>query len=704
MKIIDIVKGYIGRGWMPVPIPFKGKGPIIPGWQKFTVTSENIGEHFNGKDQNVGIILGQVSGGLSDVDLDCREAVALAPRMLPKTGAVFGRHSKPKSHYLYTVYEPEPKAAIRLEDEEGSTIIELRLGGKAGAQTVFPGSVHPSGEKIEWVSSGDTAKISCAELRAAIVRIAIGSLMMRHWPGKGWHEASLRVGGFLARAGWDVDVIGDFVETILEQIGKDDGSLCRRAAVDAADLHVREGRGYGLPALAEFFGEKASLRMAKLLDYKDTSNEDTLDQLNKKYCILPVAGKMRVLEFVKVLDRMGATFYSAADFRIMLDNIRLKAKNKKGEETSIGQGSWWLNHKNRRQYAGLLFKPGDPAVIDGHLNLWRGWGIEPKKGKWTLLKNHIAEVLADGDKKSEEYILKWTTWMFQNPGSPAEVVVVFRGGRGAGKGLFAREIRKAFGQHGVHISSAGHLAGRFNAHLMDCAFLFADEAFWPGDKASEGTLKRMITEDMLFVEKKGVDGFEVDNNLHIIMASNVDWVVPAGIDERRFAVFDTSEEKKQSAKYFNPLYAELAAGGMAAMMHDMLATNLKGWHPRDSIPKNAALRDQQSQSLNPYDQWWVDLLHAGGLPGANEDNPMMAASEYLFKRAVETVPGLRFASYHLLGRYLRKMGCTRNHNWRVNGQRAWLFPPLLEARKRWDRGIKTDWDNPELTEWRLPRM
>src|SRR5690606_32784070 len=49
---------------------------------------------------NVGVRLGEPSGWLVDVDLDCAEAIALAPMFLPPT-ATFGRLSKPRSHWLY---------------------------------------------------------------------------------------------------------------------------------------------------------------------------------------------------------------------------------------------------------------------------------------------------------------------------------------------------------------------------------------------------------------------------------------------------------------------------------------------------------------------------------------------------------------------------------------------------------------------------
>ena len=56
--------------------------------------------HFNGTG-NIGVLLGEPSGWLIDVDLDCDEAVALAPKFLPPTGATSGRPGKPASHWWY---------------------------------------------------------------------------------------------------------------------------------------------------------------------------------------------------------------------------------------------------------------------------------------------------------------------------------------------------------------------------------------------------------------------------------------------------------------------------------------------------------------------------------------------------------------------------------------------------------------------------
>jgi hypothetical protein len=128
---------------------------------------------------NIGIILGDASGGLVDANLDCHEAIELAPKALPATGTVFGRASKARSHYLYRVAGQAP--TIKFSDPiTGSSLLELR--GDGGLQTVFPPSVHPCGELIEWAEEGEPATVDPAALVKAAKRLAAFCLLRRYLP------------------------------------------------------------------------------------------------------------------------------------------------------------------------------------------------------------------------------------------------------------------------------------------------------------------------------------------------------------------------------------------------------------------------------------------------------------------------------------------------------------------------------------------
>jgi hypothetical protein len=347
------------------------------------------------------------------------------------------------------------------------------------------------------------------------------------------------------------------------------------------------------------------------------------------------------------------------------------------------------------------------------LNLWRGWGVEPKPGDWSLMRRHIKEVLAGGNAEAADYIIRWVAWAVQHPDERAQVVLAFKGPRGTGKGTLGNALCRIFGQHGTHISSADHLAGRFNGHLRDACLLFADEAYWPGDKGAEGALKRLVTEPDLFIEAKGRDGVTVPNMLHIIMASNEDWIVPAGESERRYAVFEVSDCHKQNEAWFKPLYAEVEAGGLGAMLYDLLRLDLGDWHPR-RLPKTKALMEQQARSLSPEDEWWLALLEGGTIPACDPRDPARAVSndyitkgglygdketkhQGLYHYARVTSPRLKSKSDAALGRYLTAQGCKRC---RVLRQRGWEFPKLSAARTAWEgRFPGWQWEDANLTEW-----
>jgi putative DNA primase/helicase len=196
---------YIERGWAPVPLPARQKGPQISGWQHLRLSVSDVPRYFN-NGQNVGIINGEASGGLVTVDLDRPEAVALAGRFLEPT-LTSGRESVPDSHWWYVAlglqhraFEGIPKTA-----SEG-TILELR---STDHQTVVEPSVHPSGERYRWSRSGlEPLEIGAAELTNAGQHLATAALIACHLPeskerggGGGRYHYALSLAGYLLRHG-----------------------------------------------------------------------------------------------------------------------------------------------------------------------------------------------------------------------------------------------------------------------------------------------------------------------------------------------------------------------------------------------------------------------------------------------------------------------------------------------------------------------
>jgi hypothetical protein len=182
---------YHDRGWAVVPVTYREKRPAERGWQNRRLTEDDIRHEFAAL-RNVGVLLGEPSHGLVDIDLDVPEAATVARRLLPATSS-FGRPSKPCSHLLYLARGE--LATKRFSAPDHTNLLELR---STGAQTVFPSSTHPSGEPIEWKDERDPLPIDAAELLRLVSLVAACTLLARAWPVLGArHDASLALAGGL---------------------------------------------------------------------------------------------------------------------------------------------------------------------------------------------------------------------------------------------------------------------------------------------------------------------------------------------------------------------------------------------------------------------------------------------------------------------------------------------------------------------------
>ena len=136
-----VVSDYCTMALMPIPMKFKSKQPAIENWTKFTIEDEGDIERYFVEPFNIGILTGKPSNNLIDVDIDHPDALKFAPYFLPETYCIFGRASKPRSHWVYRV----PHPGNRMSFAADRMIVEVRGNGCC---TLFPESIHPSGEKV----------------------------------------------------------------------------------------------------------------------------------------------------------------------------------------------------------------------------------------------------------------------------------------------------------------------------------------------------------------------------------------------------------------------------------------------------------------------------------------------------------------------------------------------------------------------------
>lgn len=381
-----------------------------------------------------------------------------------------------------------------------------------------------------------------------------------------------------------------------------------------------------------------------------------LYRMNATYAAVLESGKFRIMYQVhdQVLKRDNWVRVQPFDFMHMFSHRRIE-RNTEGRDArtapTVALGKAWLEWPHRKTYHGVIFDPYGEETNEQPtkyrskemLNLFGGLAIEPSRGgSWQWLNELIFEALASGNQESYDYILNWIAYMFQHPAKQGEVATVFRGTQGVGKGTLGNLLCHIVGRHSMAIGSTELLSGRFNAHMQDLIFMFADEAVRPGDKQSESRIKHLITEPVIAYERKGLDVVLSKNFLHVMMATNSDWAIMAHQDERRFAMFDVKPVWRGNRTKFGKLLAELRAkdeSGYRRFLFDMLKREIPDtWHPRQ-FPETGSLVEQKIRSQNPVHRFLYDCIDNEAAPFAlmagdwNVDPVLVFVED--FKRAYE---------------------------------------------------------------------
>jgi hypothetical protein len=306
--------------------------------------------------------------------------------------------------------------------------------------------------------------------------------------------------------------------------------------------------------------------------------------------------------------------------------------------------------------------------------------------------------------------------MVQRPRERIGTAIVLRGKMGTGKTVVGDVIGSLFASHYFLVDDPRYLVGQFNAHMASCLLLQVDEGFWAGDKAAEGRLKGLVTAPKQMIESKGVDPIRLDNYVRLLFSSNENWVVPAGMDERRFAVFDVADHWKEDHGRFARVYVELDNGGREALLADLLAVNLDAADAPNLrlIPKTSALLDQKIRSLDPVAAWWLQRLIDGAqthrsiawrerVPISTLFNDYIRTNEKIGvrRRASETEFGTAFR------RLVPDLGCVRSTEdvevWNEETHqsltmtkrvRCYSFPSLEQCRGSFEAALRQayPWD------------
>jgi hypothetical protein len=425
---------------------------------------------------------------------------------------------------------------------------------------------------------------------------------------------------------------------------------------------------------------------------KYSSPNAAVRRLNDKYFVTWAGNKVVVGRWTVYEGRRSLTLIKPADLHTWCANDRVVIDDKPVVVSRI-----WISSPKRRQYDGIEFAP-DGKIPDGYLNIWQGFSVEPDpNGSCTLFLDHMRRVVCSGEDEIYEWVMAWLAQMIQNPGNKPGTAVVLRGGQGVGKTIVGKIIGHLFAEHHVIVSRASHITGRFNKHLNQCLLLQAEEAFWAGSRDAEGTLKDLITGETQLLEGKGVDAIPVRNVLRLLVTTNNEWAVPAGMQDRRFAVFDVSQARQQDVQYFKAMIDEMENGGYEALLHHLQNLDIEDVNLRQP-PKTEALVDQVLASMPVEQSWWLEVLQQGWIMPFDKEWKAKFSFHDLHSSYTKHAKELRLSrplTKETLGRRIRKFTTIDERRPDNTKSREYWLQPLEDCRRTFEEylGITINWND-----------
>jgi len=492
--------------------------------------------------------------------------------------------------------------------------------------------------------------------------------------------------------------------------------LVRAGADDALIYSVITDPDFGISSSVLDKGSTIDRYAYRQIDRaREEAIHPALRELNERHAVISnFGGECLVIEEVEdpILERSMLTTqsFTAIRNRYMTRKVDL-GTDKKGNAVKVPLGVWWLEHEMRRQYDRVVFAPG--RDVPGAYNLWQGFAVEARPGDGDAsFIEHVRSNICDDNEVVFDYVMRWMARAVQQPATPGEVAIVLRGAPGTGKGTFITTFGALFGRHFLHVSNAQHLVGNFNAQLRDAVVVFADEAFFAGDKRHESVLKALVTERMQMIERKGIDAEQGANFAHVMMASNSRWVVPAGDNERRYCVLDVPDRRMQDHAYFEAIRADMTKQGnvgLSNLLYRLQTMDLSGFNVR-AFPKTAALRDQKIQSMDSVDEWLFCKLEDGALlrnhlgwraPVLKDD----LIEDYLkytqsvgARRSTATMVGARLVELfgNKLRRFRAKVRIEDGRGARSELRHFYEFPELTWCRERFEHAGLGEYPWPDV--------
>jgi len=209
-------------------------------------------------------------------------------------------------------------------------------------------------------------------------------------------------------------------------------------------------------------------------------------------------------------------------------------------------------------------------------NLWSGFAAkqtERKDERLEIMLSFIKEIWASNDEIYYNYILSWLAGLVQNTKSINKTALVMISQPGCGKDTLVDFLELVLGRHAItRKTGISSIVQKHNKSLEAKRLVVINEMSSTREefKSNFDRLKSFISDESIEIEPKGVNAYQINNIGNYLLFSNHPDSLCIERGDRRYAMFEMSNNKRNNLEYFTKLRNECFNSDVADAFYSYL--------------------------------------------------------------------------------------------------------------------------------------
>jgi len=366
-----------------------------------------------------------------------------------------------------------------------------------------------------------------------------------------------------------------------------------------------------LGKMDDYIVGKGAEAFQQLVDAAKPAKESKeLHQLNHEVAVVwggGGAGNIARVEDRKVISAMQ--FIRVLYRDRVYPEFTLNAKGEPGTPRLKYAAEEWLAWPHRQKVKGVTYAPGQPVFTDkGEFNTYLPPTLVAKKGDISPWLDLVSKVMAGLKPEAVLWFKRWLAYPLRHPGTKLfSCVLIWSYKGGTGKNLLAECMKPIYGEDNYTLIKGKQLLSKFNGWAAGRQFVIGDEIALDDKRHTSGDLKSMLTNRTIWINKKGIEEYELPDCTNYYLTSNDPIALFLDPGERRTFVHqapETSIGNDYGIKFMQWLNKDGAAAIAWHLLHEL---DMGDFAPTGEPPDTDARLELIANSRSEIDTWAAAL-------------------------------------------------------------------------------------------------